>query len=103
MARNSLEADTQAFQALVDAKCDFTKEHVIDFLFLGDEKNLKIVRKTLEDGGFFVKEPQIAGQLLIHNKMILNLPLMQEFTALFEQLASATNTMYDGWGTTTKA
>lgn len=102
MARNPIEADVQAFMALSDAKCDFTKEHIIDFLYLGKDEDLKVVRKTLEDGGFFVKEHQNPGQLLIHNKMILNLSLMQEYTKMLEQLATSTGTSYDGWGTTTK-
>ena len=102
MIRDPLKADVDAFRVLLDAGCDFTKEHIIDYLFLGEEEDLAVVRKTLEDGGFFVKESQKPGQLLIHNRMILDLSLMQEFSNMFEQLASATGTTYDGWGTTIK-
>ncbi len=99
MIRDPLEADTQVFATLQEAGCDFTKEHVVDFLFLGEDDALKKIRETLEGNGFYLAETQNPGELLMHNKMILHLPLMQQFTVELDRLAEVTGTEYDGWGT----
>jgi regulator of RNase E activity RraB len=99
MAKTSEEANIEAFVALKDAGCDFTQEHKLDHLFIGDQKKLEIVKSALLQIDYFTEEPQNHGQLLIHNRIVLDPTLIQEMSKSLDELAVVTGTEYDGWGT----
>lgn len=98
--KERMASDARTFQVLAEQGADFTKEHSVDFFFVGEENLLQGVEKVLAPQGY-VKNPEhnVENELMVQRTLTLEAMQSQNITEMLHGLGNAHGVAFDGWGT----
>ncbi len=98
--KKRMASDARTFQVLAEQGADFTKEHSVDFFFVGEERLLRALEETLASQGY-VKNPEhgVANELMVQRTLTLEAMQSQNVTEMLYELGSVHGVSFDGWGT----
>jgi regulator of RNase E activity RraB len=93
-------ADAQVIQQLIAAGSNPDKEHVLDFVLIGEAEPLTAVARQLQADGFQPQQPlnPASGQIVMMKTMALDLSTVAAQSYALFQLADEHGIQYDGWG-----
>ncbi len=98
-----IASDQRTFDALAQQGADFTKTHLIDFFFVGDEKNLHTLEQLLKAQGYRKNtDHTVENELLVQREFTLETLQSKNITEELNTLAEEQGVAFDGWGTVAK-
>ena len=93
-------ADDSVIRALVDSGSDPSKEHSLEYVFLGDADGLKQVISALRARGYTAVDglDPDSGQIVMAIRLPLDFILIMEQSLANHQLAEEAGVEFNGWG-----